>query len=84
MAMTMAITVASTGMIESIVLTLPRLVPSVISVIQALKAASFAVEPAKVMMQSKTTRSAITMPLFPESKSTGITAKSIIVKPQTI
>ena len=73
-----------TGITERMVLTLPRLVPSVTSVTQALNAASLAVEPTRVITQSKTTKSAITSVLLSAAASTSIVAKSIIVAPHTM
>ena len=83
-AIAIAATVAMTGITERMVLTLPRLVPSVTSVTQALNAASLAVEPTRVITQSKTTKSAITSVLLLAAASTSIVANSMIVRPQTM
>ena len=75
-------TVAMTGITESMVFTLPRLLTSVTSATQVLNAASLAVEPKKVITQSSTTSTVMMPQLRSSEKSMGMAAKSIIVTPQ--
>ena len=83
-AMTKTNTKATMENIDITPLTLPRLVLSVTSVTQVLKAASLAVEPKKVMTQSNMTSNAPMSPMVFVVGVTGIAAKSIIVTPHAI
>ncbi len=82
--MTIAITIAKIGIMARTPLILPRVLGSVTSTSQVLNAASFAVEPKKVIMQSNITSIATTPAPADDSKFTGIAAKSIMVAPQII
>ena len=83
-------TIASKGIMASTVSVLPRFCGSVTSVIHALKAASFAVEPKKVMTQSIiTTNTPASITAFAAGNSTLVLCTVIrenakVVKPQMI
>ena len=78
------ITTANTGNTESTEFTRPRLPLFVLSATQALNAASFEVDPATVIMQSKTISSAAVSATPPVSTRIGKRAKSIIVTPHAM
>ena len=78
------ITVANTGNTDKTVLTFPRFVSSVTSVVQVLNAASYAVEPANVIMQSNRTSKKPKSPRVCESARIGIAANNIMVSPQAM
>ena len=78
------ITTANTGNTESAEFTRPLLLGLVLSATHALKAASFDVEPATVIMQSNTTSSVATSARLASVTLMGSRANSIIVNPHAI